>query len=68
MLLDYLAHDWLVQTVFLLVIGGAYCVTLVRGHITRENDATRLENRQKDLMDFQRQVGRSNAQTVKDKN
>ena len=67
MLLDYLAQEPYVQAIFMIVIGGGYCFTVARNHMAKENDAKRLENRQKDMLDYQHQAGRFKAVTVKER-
>jgi len=64
MLFEYIAHDWAVQAIFILAIAALCALNLVKRAIAKENDAQRLEQRQKDLLATERVAGKSVATTV----
>lgn len=45
MLLDYIAHDWAVQAIFLVAIGGAYVATLINRRVSKSQEAEREDKR-----------------------
>lgn len=45
MILDYLAHDWLVQLGFIAALAAGYVVTLIRNGWAKEAEAERQEKR-----------------------
>lgn len=64
MILDYLAHDWLVQLGFIAALAAGYIVTLVRNGWAKEAEAERQEKRFATAQAAMVQMGRASSKEL----
>lgn len=63
MILDYLAHDWLVQLGFVAALTAGYITTMIKRHIQKEAEAERDEKRYADARAVMISTGKNVATT-----
>ena len=63
MLLDYLAHDWLVQLGFIAALAAGYITTMIKRHIQKEAESERQEKRYADARAVMISTGKKVATT-----
>ena len=66
MILDYLAHDWLVQLGFIAALTAVYISTMVKRGWEKEAEAERQDKRFATAQAAMLQVGKKSANNVVD--